>query len=78
MRRESLSTFSVRPLVSAMMMEKIMVVAPTTAVPISTGFAVALKVFPAPSFFFKQVLGAAEVGVEAEVFTLAECREPAR
>ncbi len=33
-----------------MMMEKIMVVAPTTAVPISTGFAVALKVFPAPSF----------------------------
>ena len=27
-----------------------MVVAPTTAVPISTGFAVALKVLPAPSF----------------------------
>ena len=38
------------PFVSAMMMEKIIVVAPTTAVPISTGFAVALKVFPAPSF----------------------------
>ena len=35
---------------SAMMMEKIMVVAPTTAVPISTGLAVALKVLPAPSF----------------------------
>ena len=33
-----------------MMMEKIMVVAPTTAVPISTGLAVALKVLPAPSF----------------------------
>ena len=32
------------------MIEKIMVVAPTTAVPINTGFAVALKVFPAPSF----------------------------
>ena len=32
------------------MMEKIMVVAPTTAVPISTGLAVALKVLPAPSF----------------------------
>ena len=27
-----------------------MVVAPTTAVPISTGLAVALKVLPAPSF----------------------------
>ena len=33
-----------------MMIEKIMVVAPTTAVPISTGFAVALNVLPAPSF----------------------------
>ena len=32
------------------MMEKIIVVAPTTAVPMRTGFAVALKVFPAPSF----------------------------
>ena len=32
-----------------MMMEKIIVVAPTTAVPISTGFAVALNVLPAPS-----------------------------
>ena len=29
--------------------EKIMQVAPTTAVPINTGFAVALKVLPAPS-----------------------------
>ena len=33
-----------------MMMEKIIVVAPTTAVPISTGLAVALNVLPAPSF----------------------------
>ena len=40
----------VRPWVSAMMIEKIIVVAPTTAVPMSTGLAVALKVFPAPSF----------------------------
>ena len=40
---------TVRPLVRMTMMEKIMVVAPTTAVPISTGFAVALNVFPAPS-----------------------------
>ena len=47
---ESLSRFSVRPAVSITMIEKIMVVAPTTAVPISTGLAVALKVLPAPSF----------------------------
>ena len=33
-----------------MMIEKIIVVAPTTAVPISTGLAVALNVLPAPSF----------------------------
>ena len=36
--------------------EKIIVVAPTTAVPISTGFEVALKVFPAPSFSSKYLL----------------------
>ncbi len=39
-----------RPFVSATMIEKIIVVAPTTAVPMSTGFAVALNVLPAPSF----------------------------
>src|SRR2546423_7800973 len=39
-----------RPWVSPTMIEKIIVVAPTTAVPISTGFAVALNVLPAPSF----------------------------
>ena len=39
-----------QPWVSVTMIEKIIVVAPTTAVPISTGFAVALKVLPAPSF----------------------------
>ncbi len=38
------------PCVSATMIEKIIVVAPTTAVPMSTGLAVALKVLPAPSF----------------------------
>ena len=35
---------------ATMMIEKIIVVDPTTAVPISTGLAVALKVLPAPSF----------------------------
>ncbi len=46
----SLSTSRVSSAVSDMMIEKIIVVDPTTAVPISTGFAVALKVLPAPSF----------------------------
>ena len=49
-KSDSLSTFALRPWVSAMIIEKIMVVAPTTAVPISTGLAVALNVLPAPSF----------------------------
>ena len=47
---ESLSRFCVSPCVSTTMIEKIIVVAPTTAVPMSTGLAVALNVFPAPSF----------------------------
>ena len=38
------------------MIEKISVVAPTTAVPISTGLAVALKVLPAPSFSSRRCL----------------------
>ena len=37
------------PFFKRMMIEKIIVVAPATAVPINTGFAEALKVFPAPS-----------------------------
>ena len=44
-----------------------MVVAPTTAVPMSTGLAVALKVFPAPSFSSRRMLGRFEVDVEAVV-----------
>ncbi len=38
------------------MIEKIIVVAPTTAVPMSTGFAVALNVLPAPSFSSRKCL----------------------
>ena len=38
------------------MIEKIIVVAPTTAVPMSTGLAVALKVLPAPSFSSRKCL----------------------
>jgi len=48
--RERWSRLVVNLSVSIMMMEKVMVVAPTTAVPMSTGLAVALKVLPAPSF----------------------------
>src|ERR1035441_8810613 len=43
-----------KPWVSFTMMEKIMVVAPTTAVPINTGLEVALNVLPAPSFSSRQ------------------------
>jgi hypothetical protein len=49
-QQRQLSRFSVSPAVSSMTMENTMVVAPTTAVPINTGLAVALKVLPAPSF----------------------------
>ena len=45
----------------ATMIEKIIVVAPTTAVPISTGLAVALNVLPAPSFSSRMFLGIFEV-----------------
>jgi hypothetical protein len=49
-RIDSLFMLVVSLSVRTMMIEKIMVVAPTTAVPMSTGLAVALKVLPAPSF----------------------------
>jgi hypothetical protein len=49
------------------MIEKIIVVAPTTAVPMSTGLAVALKVLPAPSFSSRRSLALSKFGVEAEV-----------
>ena len=44
-----------------------MVVAPTTAVPISTGLAVALKVLPAPSFSSSKSFDAVEIHVNVEV-----------
>ncbi len=54
------------------MIEKISVVAPTTAVPISTGLAVALNVLPAPSFSSRKSLAFFEIGVETEfVFDLS-------
>ena len=54
-----------------MMIEKIIVVAPTTAVPISTGLAVALNVLPAPSFSSSRSLATCEVRLEAEVFWIS-------
>jgi hypothetical protein len=61
-RMESLSTFADRLCVSSMMMEKMSVVAPTTAVPMSTGFEVALKVLPAPSFASRNSLPRSNAG----------------
>ena len=44
-----------------------MVVAPTTAVPISTGLEVALKVLPAPSFSSRLSLAFSNLRLEAEL-----------
>ena len=62
------------------MIEKIIVVAPTTAVPMSTGFAVALNVLPAPSFSSSRSLAWSKSHVEAEVALelLPRCRECSR
>ena len=50
------------------MMEKIIVVAPTTAVPISTGLAVALKVLPAPSFSSSRCLARSKLTSKSKSF----------
>ena len=62
--RESFSTLADNPAVSPMMIEKIIVVDPTTAVPISTGLAVALNVLPAPSLSSSRRLAVAHCGVK--------------
>ena len=59
---------TVRPLVSMTMIEKIIVVAPTTAVPMSTGFAVALKVLPAPSLASRKSLPFSNCGLKPKSF----------
>ena len=48
-----------------------MVVAPTTAVPISTGFAVALKVLPAPSFSSRFSLPFSKSGLNPKSFWIS-------
>ena len=50
------------------MIEKIIVVAPTTAVPISTGLEVALKVLPAPSFSSRFSLAFSKSGLKPKSF----------
>ena len=44
--------------------EKIIVVAPTTAVPINTGLEVALNVLPAPSFSSRYFLAFSKSGLK--------------
>ena len=66
-QRELVDVRRSEPLVRATMVEKIMVVAPTTAVPISTGLEVALKVLPAPSFSSRFSLAFSKLRREAEV-----------
>ena len=50
-----------------------MVVAPTTAVPISTGLEVALNVLPAPSFSSRFSLAFSNLRLEAEVLLDVRC-----
>ena len=61
---DSMSRFFVRLCVRSMMIEKIIVVAPATAVPMSTGLAVALNVLPAPSFSSRKCLPFLKSGVK--------------
>ena len=53
------------------MMPKIIVVAPTTAVPMSTGLAVALKVLPAPSPFSSSSLEFSKSGLNPKSFSIS-------
>ena len=53
------------------MIAKIIVVAPTTAVPISTGLAVALKVLPAPSFSSSSSLATVKLTVKPYAFSIS-------
>ncbi len=53
------------------MIEKIIVVAPTTAVPISTGLAVALKVLPAPSFSSSRCLAFSKLTSKPRSFLIS-------
>src|SRR5262245_52398695 len=62
---------ALRPLVTSMMSAKIIVAAPTTAVPISTGLAVALNVLPAPSFSSRNALALSKFGLNLKSFSIS-------
>ena len=62
---------------SSMMMPKTIVVAPTTAVPMSTGLAVALNVLPAPSPFSSWYLAFSKSGLKPKFFWMSS-RMPGR
>ncbi len=53
------------------MIAKIIVVAPTTAVPMSTGLAVALKVLPAPSFSSRKCFAFSKFGSKPKSFLIS-------
>ena len=53
------------------MIEKIIVVAPTTAVPMSTGLAVALNVLPAPSFSSRKCLACSKLTSKPKSFLIS-------
>ncbi len=55
---------------SSRMIEKIIVVAPMTAVPIKTGLAVALKVLPAESFSSSRCLPRSKSGLKPKSFSM--------
>ena len=57
-----------------MMIEKISVVAPTTAVPMSTGLAVALNVLPAPSFSSRKCLPFSKSGSKPNSSLISRAR----
>ena len=68
---ESRSIVSGCSRLSSMMMPKTIVVAPTTAVPMRTGLAVALNVFPAPSPFSSWCLAFSKSGLKPKSFSIS-------
>src|ERR1043166_4201194 len=60
-----------RPSVTSMISAKIIVAAPTTAVPIKTGLAVALNVLPAPSFSSRYALALSKLGLNLNSFSIS-------
>ena len=60
-----------RPFVTSTISAKIIVVAPTTAVPMSAGFAVALAMLPAPLFSSRKPFAFAKSGSKLKSFSIS-------